>query len=55
VKQGVESYAHRHAISVVSLDTMTNALAGSQRAKRGGKMPFFLKQAGSRGKPPADD
>jgi hypothetical protein len=48
VKQGVEAYARRHEVSLVTPGVMQEALAGEQRSKLLGKLPPFLKQAAQR-------
>ena len=45
VKQGVEAYAGRHGVSLVTPSVMEEALAGEERSKWLGKLPPFLKQA----------
>jgi radical SAM protein with 4Fe4S-binding SPASM domain len=50
VKQGVEAYARRHEVSLVTTGVMQEALAGEQRSKLLGKLPPFLKQAAQRRK-----
>ena len=46
VKQGVEAYARRHGVALVTPSVMEQALAGEQRSKWLGKLPPFLRQAG---------
>ncbi|MCH7869051.1 MAG: radical SAM protein [Myxococcales bacterium] len=46
VKQGVEAYARRHGVALVTASVMEEALAGEERSKWLGKLPPFLRQAG---------
>jgi radical SAM protein with 4Fe4S-binding SPASM domain len=43
VKQGLESYAQRQKIDLITPDVMSEALAGDERSKMFGKMPRFSK------------
>jgi hypothetical protein len=43
VMQGVETYAGRHGIDLITPDVMNKALAGDERSKKFGNMPRFSK------------
>lgn len=42
VKKGVEAYAQRHTVQVITTDVMTAALSGANRPMVFGKMPAFV-------------
>lgn len=48
VMQGVEAYARRQGANLVTPDLVKEALAGDERSKMLGKMPFFRKPAAQR-------
>jgi radical SAM protein with 4Fe4S-binding SPASM domain len=43
VEQGLEAYAQRHGIDVITPEVMQDSLAGEGRARMLGRMPFFRK------------
>jgi hypothetical protein len=43
VKQGLEAYAQRQGLDLVTADVMKEALAGEARSETFGKMPRFSK------------
>jgi len=50
VKQGVETFARRQGVALVTPNVMEEALAGDDRSRFLGKMPPFLKQGAQREK-----
>ena len=50
VKQGVETFARRQGVALVTPNVMGEALAGDDRSRFLGKMPPFLKQGAQREK-----
>jgi hypothetical protein len=43
VRQGLETYAERKGIDLITADVMKEALAGEERSERFGKLPRFSK------------
>ena len=43
VEQGLEAYAQRHGIDVITPEVMQESLAGDGRARMFGGMPLFRK------------
>ena len=43
VKQGLEAFAQRQGLDLITADVMKEALAGDERSKKFGSMPRFSK------------